>query len=139
MISSISRGTLSTNETHEKESFDDWYVIICIVKFFENLCIRFVQFKDFGLRNIPTRHFYSPCETETTLLHLSPTSTKVRSSMQSTVTLVMDQSLVVICAFITILELINHGVILDIHINFLLVMFMAVNKQRTFLLVSTSS
>jgi hypothetical protein len=61
--------------------------------------------------------------------------------MQSTVTLVMDQPLVevMICVFVTILKLINHGAILDTHINFLLVMFMAVNKQRTFLLVSTNS
>ena len=28
------------------------------------------------LGNVPTRHFYSPCETKTTLLHLSPTSCK---------------------------------------------------------------
>ena len=91
--------------------------------------------------NVPTRHIYSPCETKTTLLHLSPTSSQVRRSMQSSVTLVMDQPLVtvVICTFVTILKLINHAAILDIHINFLLVMSMAVNKQRTFLLVSTSS
>ena len=28
MISSISCDTLSTNKTHGKESFDDWYIII---------------------------------------------------------------------------------------------------------------
>ena len=28
LISSISRDTLSTNETHEMENFDDWYIII---------------------------------------------------------------------------------------------------------------
>ena len=27
LISSISRDTLSTNKTHEKENFDDWYII----------------------------------------------------------------------------------------------------------------
>ena len=62
--------------------------------------------------------------------------------MQSTVTQLMGQSLVqevMICAFVTILKLINHGAILEAHINFPLVMSMAVNKQRTFLLVSTSS
>ena len=62
--------------------------------------------------------------------------------MQSTVTLVMDQPLVevMICAFITILKLINHHTaILERHINFPLVMSLAVNKQRTFLLVSTGS
>jgi hypothetical protein len=91
--------------------------------------------------NVPTRHFYSPYATKTTLLHLLPTSSKVRSSMQSAVTLVMDQSLVevMIWVFITILKLINHTAILDTHINFPLVMSMAVNKQRTFLLVSTNS
>ena len=52
--------------------------------------------------NIPNRHFCSHCETKTTSLHLLLTSSKVRSTMQSTVTLVMDQSLVevLICAFI---------------------------------------
>jgi hypothetical protein len=91
--------------------------------------------------NIPTRHFYSPYATKTTLLHLLPTSSKVRSSMQSSVTLVMDQPLVegMICTFLTILKLINHTAILDTHINFPLVMSMAVNKQTTFLLVSTIS
>jgi hypothetical protein len=92
--------------------------------------------------SIPTRHFYSPYGTKTTLLHLLPTSSKVRSSMQSTVALIMDQPLlqVMICTFVTILKLINHHTaILETHINFLLVMSMAVNKQRTFLLVSTSS
>jgi hypothetical protein len=94
------------------------------------------------LINAPTHRFYSPCETKTTLLHLSPTSSKVRRSMQSTVTLVMDQSLVevMICAFVTILKLINHHTaLLETHINFPLVMSMAVNKQRTFLLVRTRS
>ena len=28
IISSVSRDTLSTNETHEKENFGDWYIII---------------------------------------------------------------------------------------------------------------
>ena len=28
LISSISRDTLSTNKTHEKENFDDWYIIM---------------------------------------------------------------------------------------------------------------
>ena len=62
--------------------------------------------------------------------------------MQSAVTLVVDQPLVevLICTFVTILKLINHhAAILDTHINFPLVMSMAVNKQRTFLLVSTRS
>jgi hypothetical protein len=61
--------------------------------------------------------------------------------MQSCVTLVMDQSLleVMICAFLTILKLINHTAILERRTNFPLVMSMAVNKQRTFLLVSTNS
>ena len=31
MISSISRDRLSTNETHEKENFDDWYIIKLII------------------------------------------------------------------------------------------------------------
>ena len=44
--------------------------------------------------HVPTRHFYSPYATKTTLLHLLPTSSKVWSTVQSTVTLVMDQSLV---------------------------------------------
>ena len=30
LISTISRDRLSTNETHEKENFDDWYIIIDI-------------------------------------------------------------------------------------------------------------
>jgi hypothetical protein len=91
--------------------------------------------------NIPTRHFYFPYATKTTLLRLLPTSMKVWSRMQSAVTLVMDQPLVevMICVFVTILKLINHGAILDTHINFLLVMSIKVNKQRTFLLVSTNS
>ena len=91
--------------------------------------------------NVPTRHFDSPCKTKATLLHLSPTSNKVGSTMQSAVTLVMDRSLAqgMICTFVTILELISHGAIWDTHIKFLLVIFMAVNKQRTFLFVSTSS
>ena len=61
--------------------------------------------------------------------------------MQSTVALVLDQPLVevVICAFISILKLINHSAILDTHMNSPLVTSVAVNKQRTFLLVSTSS
>ena len=62
--------------------------------------------------------------------------------MQSTVTLLMDQSLVevMICVFVTILKLIsNHTAILDTHINLPLVMSITVNKQRTFLLVSTIS
>ena len=91
---------------------------------------------------IPTRHFCSPYGAKTTLLHLLPASSEVRRSMQSTVTLVMDQALVevLICAFVTILKLINHHTAgLVTLINFLLVMFMTLNKQRTFLLVSTSS
>jgi hypothetical protein len=62
--------------------------------------------------------------------------------MQSTVSLVMDQSLVkvMICVFVTILKLIsNHTAILYTHINLPLVMSITVNKQRTFLLVSTIS
>jgi hypothetical protein len=58
--------------------------------------------------------------------------------MQSTATLVMDQPLaqVMICTFVTILKLIsNHTAILEAHINF----FLAVNKLRTFLLVSSNS
>jgi hypothetical protein len=53
----------------------------------------------------------------------------------------MDQSLVevMICVFVTILKLVNHGAILDTHINLPLVMSAAVNKQGTFLLVSTIS
>ena len=81
-------------------------------------------------------------EQRPTLLHLLLRSSKVGSRVQSTVTLVMDQSLVevMICTFVTILKLINHhSAILVTLINFLLVMFMAVNKQRSFLLVSTSS
>ena len=31
LISSISRDTLSTNETNEKENFDDWYIITTFV------------------------------------------------------------------------------------------------------------
>ena len=98
-------------------------------------------FKDMVIGNVPTRHFYSPCETKTTLLHLSPTSSKVRSNMQSAVTLVVDQPLVqvMICTFVRILKLINQKALLDAHINFLLAMSMAVNKQRTFLPVKTSS
>jgi hypothetical protein len=100
------------------------------------------NFKEIILGNVPTRHFYSPYATKTTLLHLLPTSSKVGSSMQSTVTLLMDRSLVevMICVFVTILKLIgNQRAILGAHINFPLVMSMAVNKQRTFLLVSTNS
>jgi hypothetical protein len=91
--------------------------------------------------NIPTRHFYSPYATKTTLLHLLPTSSKVWSSMQSTVPLVMDHALVelMIWSFVTILKLANHTAILDSHTNFPLVMSIAVNKQRTFLLVSINS
>ena len=99
------------------------------------------NFKEKVLINVPTLHFYSPCETMTTLPHLSPTSSKVKSSMQSAVGIVMDQSLVevMICAFVTILKVINHHTaILETHINFLLVMSMAVNGQKTSLLVSTS-
>jgi hypothetical protein len=61
--------------------------------------------------------------------------------MQSTLPLVMDQSLVqvMIWSFVTILKLINHAAILDTHTNFPLVMSMEVNKQGTFLLVSTHS
>ena len=45
-----------------------------------------------------------------------------------------------ICAFVTILiKLVNRTAILEAHINFPLVMSMAVNKQRIFLLVSTIS
>jgi hypothetical protein len=99
------------------------------------------NFKEMVLGNVPTRHFYSPYATKTTLLHLLPTSSKVRSSMQSTVTLVMDQPLekMVICGFVTILKLINHRAILEAHINFPLVMSMVVNKQRIFLLPSAIS
>ena len=32
LISSISRDTLSTNKTHEKENFDDLYIIMEIVQ-----------------------------------------------------------------------------------------------------------
>ena len=91
--------------------------------------------------NIPALHFYSLCETKTVLLHLLPTSSKVRRSMQSAVTLDMDQLLVevLICTFVTILKLINHEANLDTHINSPLVMSIIVNKQTTFLLVSTNS
>jgi hypothetical protein len=44
-----------------------------------------------------------------------------------------------IYVFITILKLINHTAILETHINVSLVLSIAVNKQRTFLLVSTIS
>jgi hypothetical protein len=92
------------------------------------------------LGNVPTRHFYFPCATKTTLLHLLPTSSKVRSRMQSTVPLLMDHSLVrvMMCVFGTILKLINHAAILDTHTNFPLVMSITANKQRTFLLDSTN-
>ena len=75
------------------------------------------------------------------LLHLLPTSSKVRSSVQSSVSLVMDHTLVevLICSFVTILKLSNHTANLETHINFPLVMSKTVNKQRTFLLVSTNS
>ena len=33
LISSISRDTLSTNETHEQENFDDWFVINFILRY----------------------------------------------------------------------------------------------------------
>jgi hypothetical protein len=92
--------------------------------------------------NVPTRHFYSPYATKTTLLHLLPTSSKVGSRVQSAVTLVMDQPLVevMICTFVTILKLIrDHTATLETHINFHLVMSMVVNNQRTFLLVNTHS
>ena len=71
--------------------------------------------------NIPTRHSCSLCGTKTTFLHLLRTSSKVRSSMQSTVTLVVDQALVkvMICVFVTILKLVNHTAILVTLINFL--------------------
>ena len=61
--------------------------------------------------------------------------------MQSTVPLAMDQPLVMvmICTFVIILMLVNHTANLDPHINSLLVMFLAANKQRTFLLASTIS
>ena len=36
-MSSVSRDTLSTNETHEKEDFDDWYMIIHLVYSAENM------------------------------------------------------------------------------------------------------
>ena len=115
-------------------------IFIRSVKYFLNFIHFFFKFK-VVLTNVPTRHLYSHCKTKATLLHLSPTSSKVRSNMQSAVSLVMDQSLVavMIYAFVTVLKLINHGAILEAHINLLLVMSMAVNKQRTFLLVSTSS
>ena len=51
------------------------------------------NFKEVIIINVPTRHFYSPRETKKTLLHLSPTSSKVNSRVQSAVTLVMDQPL----------------------------------------------
>jgi hypothetical protein len=92
--------------------------------------------------NVPTRHLYSRYGTKTTLLHLLPTSSKVRSSMRSVAELVMGQPLVkvvLIFTLVTILKLVNHTAILDTHINFLLVMSMAVNKQRTFLPVSMNS
>jgi hypothetical protein len=91
--------------------------------------------------HVPTRHFYSPYATKTILLHLLPTSSKVRSSMQSSLTPIGDQSSleVMICAFLTILMLINQTAILERRINFPLVMSMTVNKQITFLLVSTNS
>jgi hypothetical protein len=92
------------------------------------------------LVNVPTRHFYSPYATKTTLLHLLPTSSKVGSRRQSSVTMVMDQSLVevsMICGFIVMV--INHAAVLEAHINFPLVMSKTVNKQIIFLLVSANS
>jgi hypothetical protein len=61
--------------------------------------------------------------------------------MQSTLPLVMDQSLVqvMIWSFVTILKLANHPATLDTYTNFPLVMSLEVNKQGTFLLVSTHS
>ena len=61
--------------------------------------------------------------------------------MQSCVTLLVDRPLVrviLICSFTIILMLSNHIAILDTHTNFPLVMSITVNKQRIFLLVSTS-
>ena len=92
------------------------------------------------ITNLPTCHFCSPCATKTTLLHLLTTSSKIRSRMQSCVTLPMDQPLVqvMICTFVTILKLIrNHTAILEAHIHLPLVMSTAVNKQTTFSLVTT--
>ena len=91
--------------------------------------------------DVQTHHSYSPYEIKTVLLHLLPTSSKARSSMQSTVTPVMDQSLVevMICCFVTVLNLIDRAAVLDTHINTPLVMSSAVNKQTAFLLVSTNS
>ena len=81
-------------------------ILLGIVKLSLILHVNFVQL----LGNVPTGHFYSPCETKTTLLHLSPTSSEVRSNMQSVVALVVDRSLeeVMICSFVTILKLINQ-------------------------------
>ena len=40
LISSLSRDTLSTNETHGKGNFDDWYIIIFInLGFFKEFAI----------------------------------------------------------------------------------------------------
>jgi hypothetical protein len=79
--------------------------------------------KEVVVVNVPTRHFYSLCGTKTTLLHLLPTSSKVRSIMQSTVTLVVDQPLeqILICGFMRMV--INQPAILDAHINFPLQVF----------------
>jgi hypothetical protein len=60
--------------------------------------------------------------------------------MQSTVALFMVQPLEeiqVICGFMGMV--INHLAIWEAHINFPLVMSITVNKQGTFLLVSTNS
>ena len=92
--------------------------------------------------DIHTLHSYSPYEIKTVLLHLLPTSSKVKSRMQSAVPVVMDQPLVevMICTFVTILtKFANHTAVLDPHINSPLVMSTAVNRQTTFLLVSASS
>ncbi len=90
--------------------------------------------------NVPIRHFYSPCGTKTTLLHLSPTSSRMKSSMQSGVTLDTDHSLVedMICASVTIRMLVIRTAILDVRINFLRTISLKVNKPGAFLLANIS-
>ena len=97
--------------------------------------------KVLAIINNQTRHSCSRCGTKTTFRHLLQTSSKITKTLQSTVTLFLDQSLVevMICAFVTILKLNNHPAILVTLTNFLLVVFITVNKQITFLLVSICS
>ena len=88
--------------------------------------------------NVRLRHFYSLCGIKKSLLRLLQALSKIRSRMQSGVTLVMDHSLeeVMICTFVTIHMLINHTVILHALIDFLRIILMNMTKPGTFLLVT---